>query len=196
MDEENRCPTCGRSVHEAPPSTRLESGDESIVGRNLTWALGLMAVLYMLVKVFLVARGDPAVARSIAGAVGVNSLVAGVIVAGLPDLACLLLVVSALWVAFDLMRQRRSATEVVVVVVVVVVVLGGISWIVGILTAREARLVPQLWAAVSLISLVVFLSIFASNFEVTGQPVRPFLLPFILLVLISVPTTALKFLDG
>lgn len=188
MDEEDRCPTCGRSVHEAPPSTRLESGDESIVGRNLTWALSLMAVLYMLVKVFLVARGDPAVARSIAGAVGVNSLVAGVIVAGLPDLACLLLVVSALWVAFDLMRQRRPATE--------VVVLGGISWIVGILTAREARLVPQLWAAVSLISLVVFLSIFASNFEVTGQPVRPFLLPFILLVLISVPTTALKFLDG
>jgi hypothetical protein len=182
--DEDRCPTCGRSVHEASPSTRLESGDESIVGKNLTWALGLVAVLYMLVKVFLVARGDSAVARSLAGAVGVNSLVSGVMVAGLPDLACLLLLVSALWIAFDLFRQRKPATA--------VIALGGISWVVGMLTAPRSQIGTATLTAVLAIFLLVFFSVFTSNFGVRAQLIRPFVVPFVLLVAISIPMTVLN----
>jgi hypothetical protein len=182
MDDEDRCPTCGRSGNEAPRSNRLRT-EESILGRNLTWALGLLAVLYMLVKVFVVARSNPDVAKSVAGAVGVNSLVAGVMVAGLPDLSCTLLLISAAWISFDLIRERRPTSA--------VAISGMIFWAAGVLTAPRSQIGLAAMFAISLISLTFLASVFTSKFYTIQGLIRPLVAPLIVLLIISVPLTAL-----
>jgi hypothetical protein len=99
---------------------------------NLPWILGVIAVLYMMMKVFVVAHGSPNVARAVAASVGVNTLIAGIIVSGLPDLTCILLLLSVAWVIIDLLRNRMPNQLAIVSIIV--------FSIIGLLTAPRSQI--------------------------------------------------------
>jgi hypothetical protein len=92
-----------------PSGNSPPSAGESVVNKNLTWILGTVAVLYMIVKVFVVSHGDPNVARAVAISAGVTSLIAGIMVGGLPNLACILLLASIAWAMMDIIRMRMPS---------------------------------------------------------------------------------------